>query len=273
MRFAIVIFVFILSCVPGFGRSKVSGLLAEVDAAIEAESTEVPAPVVEKSVSKAPDATKVADVELLEQEELLVLLRGALKEQLPLQGELKLSLYRPWKPVEVPATGFELALNAVPPEGLASLTPLRFRLQSGREVLGEHQVTLVCELWQEVLVPQQSLSRGDLLVSAPFEVQAMDALRARSPLVTADTDLAAYELKQAAPAGQPLLWRNLFARPLIRKGQIVEVRAMEGLFTIKMRGYALEDGAEGEFIGIRNLSSRKDIQAQVINENTVKVYF
>jgi flagella basal body P-ring formation protein FlgA len=40
-----------------------------------------------------------------------------------------------------------------------------------------------------------------------------------------------------------------------------------------MRGYALEDGANGEFIRVRNLTSRKEFQAQVIDEQSVQVYF
>jgi flagella basal body P-ring formation protein FlgA len=44
-----------------------------------------------------------------------------------------------------------------------------------------------------------------------------------------------------------------------------------GIF-VTMKGLALEDGVEGSFVRVKNLSSNKEFQAKVLSENSVKVH-
>ena len=39
-----------------------------------------------------------------------------------------------------------------------------------------------------------------------------------------------------------------------------------------MKGMALEDGVEGGIVTIKNLSSKKEFPAKVLNQNSVKVH-
>jgi flagella basal body P-ring formation protein FlgA len=75
------------------------------------------------------------------------------------------------------------------------------------------------------------------------------------------------------PAGRPLGRREAAGRPLIRKGQFVEAVAQHGAMSISMKALALENGAAGDLIRLRNVESRKDFNAQVLNENKVQVRF
>jgi flagella basal body P-ring formation protein FlgA len=54
---------------------------------------------------------------------------------------------------------------------------------------------------------------------------------------------------------------------------MVEVSAAEGGLTISMKAMALQSGAQGEAVTLRNLESRKDFTAFVIDENRVQVRF
>ena len=62
-------------------------------------------------------------------------------------------------------------------------------------------------------------------------------------------------------------------RPVIRKGQVVEVVAQQGLLAISMKALALESGAAGDLIKLRNLESRREINGQIINESKVQIHF
>jgi flagella basal body P-ring formation protein FlgA len=65
----------------------------------------------------------------------------------------------------------------------------------------------------------------------------------------------------------------VIARPVVRKGQVVEVVAQSGMLAISMKAMALESGAMGDQIRLRNLENRREINGEVINENKVQIHF
>ena len=70
-----------------------------------------------------------------------------------------------------------------------------------------------------------------------------------------------------------LTWRDITRRPLVRKGNLVEVSAGDGQLLITMKALAMENGAQGDTVTVRNPVSRKDFAAMVVDENRVQVRF
>jgi len=70
-----------------------------------------------------------------------------------------------------------------------------------------------------------------------------------------------------------LTWRDITRRPLVKKGDIVEVSASTGLLVVTMKALAMESGAQGETVTVRNPESHKNFSAIVVDENRVKVRF
>jgi flagella basal body P-ring formation protein FlgA len=62
-------------------------------------------------------------------------------------------------------------------------------------------------------------------------------------------------------------------RALVKRGQFVDAFAGEGGLSVRMRALAIEGGAAGAVIRVRNLDTKKEFYAQVINENQVQVRF
>ena len=64
----------------------------------------------------------------------------------------------------------------------------------------------------------------------------------------------------------------------IIKGRIGKKGANRGCFAsgkgiyVTMKGMAMDDGVEGGIVRIKNISSDKEFQAKVLNENSVKVH-
>ena len=73
--------------------------------------------------------------------------------------------------------------------------------------------------------------------------------------------------------GRVLTWRDVARRALVRKGDLVEVAAIDGPLTVTLKALAMQSGAAGEMVTVRNLESKKDITAQVVAENRVQVRF
>jgi flagella basal body P-ring formation protein FlgA len=62
-------------------------------------------------------------------------------------------------------------------------------------------------------------------------------------------------------------------RPLVRKGNLIEVAAIDGDLLITMKALAMESGAQGDTVTVRNPETRKDFSALVVDENRVQIRF
>jgi flagellar basal body P-ring formation protein FlgA len=100
----------------------------------------------------------------------------------------------------------------------------------------------------------------------------VDLFRERDALPAAVGDQT-FVFARAINPGRVVTWRDIARRPLVKKGDMVEVSAAEGNLSISMKALALQSGAQGEAVTLRNLESRKDFTAFVVDENHVQVRF
>jgi flagella basal body P-ring formation protein FlgA len=211
---------------------------------------------------------------LLSEDVLLRAVQLDLPKRFPIKGELRVRLARPWLPLKLPAEDFFAECVQLPPGGISSTMAVTVRGVSGGRIIGEWPVVLRAELWQEVWVAFERLERGTVLTPGMIAPQKVDLLKESGPHpVSSETDLTGYELDQAVAAGRPLRKKDLVERSLIRKGQFVDAVASEGGINIRMRALALEGGAAGAVIRVRNLDSNREFVGQVLNETQVQVRF
>jgi flagella basal body P-ring formation protein FlgA len=175
--------------------------------------------------------------------------------------------------VRLPGDDLFLAVTELPVGGVSGAFFIRAKASSGGAVVGEWQLPLRAQLSQEVWVAATRLERGQELERSLLGVQKVDVLRERTPLLPATADPTAFDLTQSVPAGRPLTTRDVVARPVVRKGQVVEVTARQGLLAVTMKALALESGAVGDLIKLRNLESRREFSGQILHESKVQVHF
>ena len=235
------------------------------------KSTPVSVGEIEK-VATIP-VTKETPAYYLTIQDLLPALKYEIEKRYQLNGSLRIFLLRSWPGLTLQSSVWELALTKAPALDLSSKILIGFELTSDGKAVGKWQLPLRCEVWRDVLVTRRLMNRGSPISRQDFDVKNMDLLRFPNALVDIGLNFSEYELVQTVSEGQPLLLRDIASKPLIRKGQVVEVVASEGQMHISMKGQALEDGIRDAFISVRNLNSKKNIQAQVIDDNKVKVYF
>ncbi|MCE9612536.1 MAG: flagellar basal body P-ring formation chaperone FlgA [Chthoniobacter sp.] len=210
---------------------------------------------------------------LLSGEAFAAELTKELAARMSLKGELKLSLTRAWQPVQLPEAEFAIAIVTMPANGLSGSFTLRVKVTSGGRLISDCQVSVAAELWQDAWVASSRLDRGQPLSADQLSLQKVDVLRERLPLVSAEIDPTALDLVTSVAAGRPLARRDVAGRPIIRKGQVVEVVAQQGLIAISMKALALESGAAGDLIRLRNIESRREINGEIVNESKVQIHF
>ena len=81
------------------------------------------------------------------------------------------------------------------------------------------------------------------------------------------------KLKLSMPAGAVLYAQNLDAPPLVNRGERVTIMAKSQAIQITAPGEARNSGALGEMVRVKNLTSRREIQARVLSAGVVETEF
>jgi flagella basal body P-ring formation protein FlgA len=200
-------------------------------------------------------------------------LQKQLSAYFALKGDLRLGFVRDWRQVPLPGKDFDLTLTDYPPDGVTSLFTVTFKIASGGIEVGEWQIGLRAQLWQSVWVTQGRLDRGEALDRSMLNSQKIDVLREKETLLSDDMDPDGYDVVQGIGPGRPISKQDVIERPVVHRGDVVDVIASQGLLNIRMKALALEDGGVNALIKMRNLDSSKVFNAQILNENEVKVHF
>ena len=248
----------------------VAFVVVHANAEIDSVLAPLPAEVVATVQTKIAPATRAYT---LDSSALLGELEKELAARLSLTGDLKLTLAQPWKPVKLPGADFAVSIVELPQGGIAGMFALHVKVTSGGELAGDWQMSLRAQLWQEVWIAAARLDRGQALDRTLLATQKVDVLREHQQLLSAEVDPAGLEVAQTISASRALTKRDVIERPLVRRGQVVDVVAERGRLNVSMKALALESGAAGELIRLRNIESRKEFSAQILNENKVQVHF
>jgi flagella basal body P-ring formation protein FlgA len=105
-----------------------------------------------------------------------------------------------------------------------------------------------------------------------LEAHRIDTFRERNALPASEGN-ASYIFARQVPADRLLSWNDIARRPLVRKGEMVDVVASEGMLFVSLRALALENGAQGQMVVVRNVDTRKDISGVVVADDRVEVSF
>lgn len=124
---------------------------------------------------------------------------------------------------------------------------------------------------QPVVISSRPLTRGQVVGRDDLLVEQRDVAEMSSGFFTSPDELvgmvASRSIAGAMPLSPPLLKPPL----LVRRGERVSIIAVSGSLEVRMAGEALQDGAKGERIRVRNLSSRQEVQGEVVAAGLVKV--
>ena len=198
----------------------------------------------------------------------LVALTSLLTEHYQPAGELVLAWSRP-RPAGAPANA-SLVL-AGPPAALASQILIAVRATDSAGHVTEHALVLRAELWRDGWAAREPAASGDPVRADHLDLRRFDSLRERDALA-ADPALD-LTFARNVPAGRLLTSRDVARRPLVKRGQPVEVSATEGSLTVTLRALSMQDGGRGETVRVRNPETNKEFTAIVTADARAVVRF
>jgi len=151
------------------------------------------------------------------------------------------------------------------PPGTGSAT-LRFADDRG----SERALAIRLSWSQPAVVTLRPLERGAVVSASDVAIREVRVMRSQ-PLASALEEVVGRRLGKNLSAGEPILLNSLSLSPIIQRGDSVIITVRRSGFLIEVRGEALDAGAEGESIRVRNLQSRSVVQAVVVGPGRVEV--
>ena len=207
----------------------------------------------------------------LTREQILSSLAQEITAHYNLDGELQLELVRDWAPPARLASAWHVTVLEYPSVASSSMM-VRARILAGSALVTETSFVLRASLWRDAWATRQPLTIGGTFDVALLEARRVDLFRERDVVPAAVGDRT-YIFSRAVSAGRLLTWHDIARRPIVKKGDFVEVSASDGALLVTMKALAMENGARGDTVTVRNPESLKNFAAVVVDENRVQVRF
>ncbi|MFH1019412.1 MAG: flagellar basal body P-ring formation chaperone FlgA [Pseudomonadota bacterium] len=145
-------------------------------------------------------------------------------------------------------------------------------LQEGKEQ-GQVKMSGDLKLFGTVVSTTKRLNRNDILGNEDITAKRRNISMLDGGLIQDPKQAVGQKLKTSLPAGAILYAQALDAPPLVNRGEQVTIMAKSQAIQITAPGEARNSGAKGEMVRVKNLTSRREIQARVLGPGVVEAEF
>lgn len=129
------------------------------------------------------------------------------------------------------------------------------------------------QVFEPVVVVTRTVRRGERLQSGDLRLAERDTALLRDTVYREPERAMGMALRRTVRADQPLTGQSVTEPVLVERGDAVTIVAGNGQVRISHRGTALQDGALGKRIRVRNTRSERVVQGAVTAEGRVEVRF
>jgi len=126
-------------------------------------------------------------------------------------------------------------------------------------------------VFDRIVVARHRLKRGDLILETEATIEVRDTAALSSSAIKDINSVLGKEAKTFIPQGNPIYDWMIRERPLVKKNEKVKIAANATNVIVVAGGLSLEDGAFGQSIKVKNLSSGKELVAVVTGTGEVTV--
>lgn len=131
----------------------------------------------------------------------------------------------------------------------------------------------IISIYKEVIVLSQAVRRGDIFTRNSLQVEKKDLSTLRSGYLSDPKLIINKQASRNLRLGSVIYKSNLTEPRLIKRGEKVYINASTSNIDISMAGIAMMDGIKGQNIRVKNIKSKRFIQATVVKPGQVAVMF
>jgi flagella basal body P-ring formation protein FlgA len=123
----------------------------------------------------------------------------------------------------------------------------------------------------QVVLATRPMTRGETLVASDVYLAERDLATLHRGYLNDLSQAIGRVLRRDVPANEALSPGALGAATVVERGTTVSIVAANPTMDVRMRGIALAAGSVGERIRVRNQSSRRELDAVIVDATTVQV--
>lgn len=132
-------------------------------------------------------------------------------------------------------------------------------------------VPVKVSLFGNVVTATRPLSRGMVVHAEDLKLAEKDLTRIQASYFTDISQVAGKQVTRKVTMGKPITSAMVKAPLQVERGQRVNLIVASGKLVVRMTGKALEDGASGERIQVRNISTKRVLEGVVMSATMVQV--
>lgn len=141
---------------------------------------------------------------------------------------------------------------------------------NGREC-GQVKMYGNLQFWGTVVLASHSISRRAIISAEDIETDFRDISMLGDSLLGKPEQAIGKQLYKSLRAGDIVFAHLLKDPPLVKRGDLVTIIAKSGGLQVSAPGEVKKAGAIGEIVQVKNLMSRRILQARVVDEGLVEV--
>ena len=176
--------------------------------------------------------------------------------------------------MEVQAEGsLEIRPSLVSGERLRGRIPVRVELWNKGKPIRQLMVTADIRFYEAIAVAARRLGRHEAVASEMLKFERRDVTEYPGGYFTRPEDLIGMRTKRSIPYDRMLTKGCVEKIPVVLRGTQVALVAETKNVHVSAIGIAKADGGIGDRIPVMNKDSRKRVTAEVIDAQTVRVFF
>ncbi len=173
----------------------------------------------------------------------------------------------------LPTGGFDYRITQKPNDSRPGKKNVSAAILKDGKEQGQVKMSGDLQLFGTVLSTTKRLNRNDILGTEDIAVKRQNISMLDAGLIQDPKQAIGQKLKVSLPAGAILYSQTIDAPPLVNRGERVTIMAKSQAIQITAPGEARNSGALGEMVRVKNLTSRREIQARVLSAGVVEAEF
>jgi len=124
---------------------------------------------------------------------------------------------------------------------------------------------------QEVVSLARPIAKDEIITADAVSRTQVEVTQPLRQVVTQPEEIIGKRARRSLSNHTPLSTQDVADSPVVQKGDLVRIVLESSLIKVTTAGEALESGKPGDTIRVKNTSSNREVRAQVIDKQTVRI--
>ena len=154
---------------------------------------------------------------------------------------------------------------------LPGSTSFTLTIQVAGKVAKQLRGTATIAVAQEVVSLVRPVAQGEIITADAVSRTQIQVTQPLRQVLTQPEDIIGKRARRSLAGNAPLSTQDVTTVAVVHRGDMVRIVLESPLIKVSTPGEALEAGKPGDTIRVKNTSSRREVRAQVIDKQTVRI--